>query len=313
MPVSAVDLHAAGSAHALRGEWAEAETFFRRALAAEPGDAVVRHALAVSLLGQGRYREGFPLYAHRTEVPALRVAKPNAPWPQWKGEDLKGRGVVLFPEQGLGDQIMLARFAPVLRERGADVTLLCSPALERLFSSSLGVRVIAASGAVEFPDPDFWALIGDLPGLLEIDVEDLKAEPYLRAPAISSGGIGLARRGNPRHANDANRSLPLELVIPFDTVSLSPEDTGAADFLDTAEIVAGLDCVISVDTSVAHLAGALGKPCFVMLPSVGADWRWMTGQQHTPWYPSMSLFRQGRGENWSNVLARLANCLPPHK
>jgi hypothetical protein len=299
-------LHATGSFHALRGEWPAAEAFFRRALTVDPQDPIVRHALAVSLLGQGRYHEGFPLYAGRTAIPALNVPKPRLPFPEWRGEDLKGRSIVIFPEQGFGDQIMLARFAPVLRDLGADVTLLCSPQLERLFAATLGVRVISASGLVDFPDPAFWTLIGDLPGYLTNSADDVPGTPYLSVSAERRGGIGLVRNGNPRHVNDANRSLPADLVLPFATTSLAPLDTGAADFLDTAQIVAGLDGVVTVDTSVAHLAGAMGKPTWIMLPAHGTDWRWMAERADSSWYPSARLYRQRTPGDWTRVVAEIA-------
>jgi hypothetical protein len=304
------DLHAAGSALALRGCWAEAAGLFRRAVAQDPNDPAKRHALAVALLGAGDYREGFSLYARRGEVERLKIHRPALPCPEWRGEPLAGKHILLFPEQGLGDQIQFARYAPALKLMGADVTLFCAPPLQRLFEP-LGVRVIAAAGAVEFPDPDYWSLVGDLPGRLGVTLETVDGRPYLEAPAVAAsqavsqagaGRIGLVRRGNPIHPNDANRSLPADLILPFEGLSLDPADTGAKDLRDTAEILQGLDAVVSVDTSVVHLAGALGLPCLVLLPAIGCDWRWLSGRSDSPWYASLRLVRQTEPGDWTGPL-----------
>lgn len=302
-------LLAAGREHATRGDWSAAADCFRAVWRAEPANLFARHALATALLGMGDYREGFPLYALRRELP--QFARPPAlPCPEWMGEPLKGRHVLLFPEQGLGDQIQFARFAPYLARAGADVTLFCAPTLSRLFES-LGVRVIAAAGQVEFPDPDYWAFSIDVPARLGLDLTDIPAEPYLRAPPDPrvKGGVGLMRRGNPAHENDANRSMPADAQPSFQTISLAPEDTGATDMFDTARIVAGLDAVVTVDTAVAHLAGAMGRRTLVMLPAFACDWRWRGEGDDSPWYPSMRLFRQQRPGDWSGVLARVERSL----
>jgi len=298
-------LMAAGRGHALAGAWARAEGSFRAAWRADPGNKAARHALATALLALGRYPEGFSLYALRRELPQFPQA-PGLPCPEWRGEPLEGKHIVLFPEQGLGDQIQFARFAPMLAERGAEVTLFCAPALQRLFGS-LGVRVLAASGRVEFPDPDYWAFSIDVPGALKLNLQDLPGGPYLEASARrrTNVRIGVMRRGNPRHANDANRSMPPAVRLPFEAISLAPADTGARDLRDTAELIAGLDLVVSVDTAVAHLAGALGKRTFLMLPAVGCDWRWLSGRSDSPWYESMTLFRFEPSGGWDALVARV--------
>jgi hypothetical protein len=228
--------------------------------------------------------------------------RPNLPWPEWRGERLEGKRLVVWPEQGLGDKIMFSRCLPLLK--GFDVTVLCEPALVRLFRQNFSVDVVEASGQTEFPDPNFWVMYGSLP----LRVGALPSAPYLSVPPRSLGGIGVCAQGSPRHPNDANRSLFGEdaarlLSLPG-AVDLSPEASGATDFADTAEIIAGLDLVITVDTSVAHLAGALGKPVWILLPSEGLDWRWGQIGASTAWYPSATLYRQG-AEPWSSVLDRV--------
>jgi tetratricopeptide (TPR) repeat protein len=305
--------HLAG-VYRMRGRLDLAEASYWRTLALAPGAPTTQRALAVLLLARGRYPEGFALLEARHELAGMR--KPALPYPEWRGEDVAGKRLLIWPEQGYGDQIQFARFARVLKDHGAMVTLLCHAELVRLFESSLGVQVLAAAGAVEFPDPDYWVMQGSLAGRLGVTVATIPNAPYLRAaqawPPLGDGfKIGLKTEGNPGHGNDANRSLPPDLArrlrdLPARIVELDPAATGARDFADTAAIVERLDLVISVDTSVAHLAGALGKPVWVMLPAVETDWRWLLERTDSPWYPSMRLCRQERGEGWDAVVARVA-------
>lgn len=301
-------LHDAGAAAGLRGRLDEAKAALLAALSVDPQNARSRHALALVLLRQGRYSEAWPLYEERFEVAELGISRPALPYPEWRGEPLSGKRLLIFPEQGFGDQIMFARFARLAAQVGADVTLICSPPLARLFES-LGVRVIAAAGSVEFPDPDYWVMSSSIAGRFRTTPETVPPPPYLTAaPRDSRSRIGVMWRGNPTLPNDANRSLTQglgqRLLNLPGAMSLAPEDTGARDFLDTAEIVASLDLVISVDTAVAHLAGALGKPLWVLLPHYGQDWRW-GDRQHSPWYPHARLFRQPEPGDWDSVIARV--------
>lgn len=306
-----------GTTLSMLGLRAEAEQVLRQALAAEPTNAAAHHALAMTLMAQGRYPEAGPHYAARFYVPELNVRPPEGlGCPRWSGEALAGKRVVVFPEMGFGDQIQHARFVALMRDQGCEVTLLCRPALERLFADSLpGVRVVAASGSVDLPDPDLWMMSGDLMFLPGVTLETLPNAPYLRAPpppaAASDLTIGLATAGNPHHGNDANRSLPADLAdrlrrgLPGRVVSLAPADTGARDFAETAALMAALDLVVTVDTSVAHLAGALGKRALVLIPAVNTDWRWMHGRADSPWYPSLRLYRAHPVAGWSPAIERL--------
>lgn len=308
-PASAPAHHDLGGVLKLLGRLAEAEANLRRAHALAPDDPRTRHALGIVLLSLGRYAEGWPFYDARHAIPQLGLIKPALPFPEWRGEDVAGRRVLIFPEQGLGDQIQYARFAPWLAARGADVTLLCHPALTRLFAQSLDVRVVAAAGQAEFPDPDYWVMSGSVVGRTGLAPDELPNAPYLRAeaePKRLTGGIGIVTRGNPAHTNDAHRSLPAaraaELMALPGAVSLHPEDTGARDMADTAALIAGLDRVITVDTAVAHLAGAMGKPTSILLPRVMTDWRWMEARTDSPWYPTARLYRQSTAGDWESVL-----------
>jgi hypothetical protein len=312
-------LHDLGGLLTMMGRPAEAEPLLREALALRPGRAATRHALALTLAALARYPEAWSFYGARHELPELGLPAPTAfPFPQWTDQDPAGKRIVIFPEQGAGDQIQFARFVPPLQAMGADVTLLARPPLARLFAHSFPqVNVVAAAGQVEFPDPDLWTMSAALVGHLGATIDTLPTAPYLRAPARWSAPppgfkIGLKTRGNPTQANDANRSLTapdaerLASALPGQVVSLEPADTGARDFADTAAILEQLDLVVTVDTSVAHLAGALGRPCFVLITGFGADWRWLLERTDSPWYPSLRLYRRGLHEDWGPAIARLA-------
>lgn len=302
------------------GRLEEARDLLAFVLVREPDLAETRYALGMVLMGLGDYPNGWPLYESRRDLPALKVIAPILGFPEWKGEPLAGKRIVLFPEQGLGDNIQFARFALTLRDRGAQVLMLCRPPLRSLLQQSLdGVEVLAAEGQVEMGEPDYWALFGSLPRWLGCTLETIPNAPYLRVPAGArlrddAPRIGLATKGNSMHQNNARRSLRVSDVerlkaILGPTVSLHPEDSGAKDFADTAAIVDGLDLVVSVDTSVAHLSGAMGKPAIVLIPGFATDWRWMHGREDSPWYPSLRLLRSRVDGDWSDAFAQLETLL----
>ncbi|WP_297693961.1 tetratricopeptide repeat protein [Phenylobacterium sp.] len=303
------DLRASAAERIRQGRLTEAEAMLREALRLDPANPRIQVLLGEALLGQGRYEDAWPLMEARLDAPELGSPRPPLAEPEWRGEPLAGKRLLIIGEQGAGDQIMYARFAPIVQAQGAAVTLLCLPSLARLFARSLGVDVAAMAGRVELPDPDCWTLTSSLPARLGVGLAGLPYAAYLNASARPLGRkIGVVTHGNPRHWNDARRSLPpaqtARLLARRDVLDLSPEATGARDFLDTAEIVAGLDLVISVDTAVAHLAGAMGKPVWILLPGYGVDWRWLQGRRDTPWYPSARLWRQTEGD-WNAVLERI--------
>ena len=305
--------HHLGGIYARLGRLEDAERSYRRTVALAPGAMGSWRLLATLLLSQGKYEEGFALFESRHEVETM--TKPALPFPEWQGGPVEGKRILIWPEQGFGDQIQFARFAPVLKARGAEVVLLCRPALTRLFAGCLGVTVLSAEGAVEFPDPDGWIMTMSLAWRLGFTPETIPAAPYLHAldptPPLSAGfKVGLMARGEPSYANDANRSLPDEAARALESVAatvviLDPAVSGAKDFADTAAIIAGLDLVVSVDTAVAHLAGAMGKPCWIMLPSQEPDWRWLRDRADSPWYPSVRLYRQAADEDWNEVVKRV--------
>lgn len=341
------DLNQAGLAAFAGDRFVEAEDLYRRAIAAQPtahghwhnlgvllyalgrleearaaflraldgGKPVTRYSLAMTLLRLGNYTEGWPLFEARRALPTARFTEADLPVPYWKGEPLDGREIVLFPEQGLGDTLQMARFALTLRDRGARVTLVCATALAPLLAARLdGVAVKALEGQLDLGSPDVWALLGSLPHLLKIGADVASTGPYLGGvtpPSRPRGPlrVGLVTRGNPAHANDARRSLSeaqaarLRRLKDVEVVSLHPEDSGARDFAQTASLMAGLDLLVSIDSAVAHLAGAMGLPTLLLVPGFNTDWRWRDDRNDTPWYPAHQLFRGAVDGDWSRALA----------
>ncbi|MBM3515829.1 MAG: tetratricopeptide repeat protein [Alphaproteobacteria bacterium] len=325
-----------------------AERTFRRALAVDPTFVDARWNLGLTLLATGRLAEGWMHYEARAELPpdARPFVLPELPFPPWQGESLAGKSILVLREQGIGDEIQCARLIPVFRQMGAKrISLVTRPTLAPLFAS-LGVNLIVPdSETVPIEVHDFWAFAFSATRFLCPTLDSIPAPiPYLGAdPAraeawrsrLSSDGlkIGLVWKGGALHANDRYRSLPgLQVLAPlwrasgvtFHSLQKGQDEGGRwpssqpmidlapsiADFADTAAIIVNLDLVITVDTAVAHLAGALGKKCWVMLPAIDTDWRWLSDRTDSPWYPSvMSLFRQTTPGDWSAVASDMADRL----
>jgi Flp pilus assembly protein TadD len=300
----------------------EALAQFRRAIELRPDYAGAHWNIGFILLLRGEFAEGWKKNEWRWKLEDFK--KPGLNAPVWQGEDISGKTVLLYCEQGLGDSIQFIRYAKCVRDRGARVVVPCPPPLARLFGAIEGIDIISHGGQI--PPYEYCAPLLSLPAILGNIVADT---PYLYADAAALPAgrkIGVAWRGSPTHANDHNRSMTAAQFAKFlkgqTIVNLQKDATenelrilkqagqvvdaasGFSDFADTAAAIAALDLVISVDTSVCHLAGALGAPVWTLLP-FAPDWRWLLEREDTPWYPSMRLFRQdGRGD-WRGVIERV--------
>jgi hypothetical protein len=285
-----------------------AEAALRRLLHLAPNRPALRYELSRALIAQGKFAEGWPLFEARETRRAS--AAHTLPFPEWQGEPLAGKRLLVWREQGFGDQIQMARFLPRL---GAQTIVYAGlPQLERLFQQLPLDYAVVGSGGNTLPACHYWTLPFSLPTRLGLAPETIPTAPYLAGrPRATGGRIGLAWRGNAQP--DPSRSLSPEAAARLQAlpgaVSLHPEESGAVDFQDTADLVAGLDLVISVDTSVAHLAGAMGKPVWLLLPALREDFRWMTGGTRSPWYPSMRLFRQPQAGDWDSVVNEVLGAL----
>lgn len=289
------------------GDLARAEDYFRRAMAAMPDDSSARFNLALTLLRAGRLREGFAEYECRWRIPQFQQQHVTLEAPVWNGEPLEGRRILLYGEQGAGDAIQFVRYAPLLRATGADVRLLVRPDLERLFTWLDGDYPVNQS-----LDCDFQCPMMSLPHRFGTDLDSIPPPanfvvPEPRRFPQDRLNIGVVWAGNPKHPNDRERSVSSEIFAPLtrmpgvrcwslqvgrSDVPASLEDLSGelTDFAGTAQIICGLDLVITVDTAVAHLAGSLGKPTGLLVAEA-CDWRWMLNCQDTPWYPSMKILR----------------------
>ncbi|QNM96197.1 O-linked N-acetylglucosamine transferase family protein [Chitinimonas koreensis] len=326
-----------GALHAV-GRIDEAADTLAQAVALAPDNADAHWDYALALLHQGNYRSGLQEYEWRWR---RRQPEPRAlPGPEWDGGALDGRTVFVHAEQGLGDAIQCLRFLPELARRGGRVMLEVQADLLPLVRELPAVAALLVQGE-PIPPYDCHVALMSLPLKLGLTLDGLGTEAgYLPANAARAGywsarlprqglRVGLVWAGNPRVRNDKIRSprlaplLPLfdlpgvtfvilqhgdgrrdleGLALPPNVLDLAAE---ARDLADTAALMSALDLVVSSDTATAHLAGALGRPGWIVLPKV-PDWRWLMERTDSPWYPSLKLYRQAEAGDWAGVVARLA-------
>lgn len=321
----------------------EALRSFSAAIAARPDSAAAHCGAALCQLSLGDFAAGWREYEWRWKNPQAKATRGLAE-PLWLGQvPVAGRTLLLWAEQGFGDTLQFCRYAKFLAGAGATVILEVQPALKSLLSRLEGPAHILAQGEA-LPDFELHCPLLSLPLACGTSLADIPATgAYIvadpgkvrdwqaRLGEARGPRVGLAWSGDPRHPNDHNRSLSLSrlqalfgMQATFISVQkeLRAEDADylaahpeirhfgerIVDFDDTAAIIAGLDLLVTVDTSVAHLAGALGKPLWILL-SHNPDWRWLRGRDDSPWYPSARLFRQSAPGDWSPVIERLAGCL----
>ena len=325
--------------------FAEALTFIRRALDLNPNLAEAEESDAIWLLRCGRFKEGWRKYEARYRTILSRTYQRHFSQPQWHGETIRGKTILLHAEQGVGDAIQFARYVPLVAARGAQVFLEIHRPLTALFETMPGVSLIVARGD-PLPAFDWHCPLLSLPLAFGTDLDSIPAEtPYVTAPSRHvllwsqrlgprrGKRIGIVWSGNPSHRDDYRRSIPLSAFsqilaarpdLEFHVLQKELRDADKQaldalphvighgsqlmDFRDTAALIALMDLVITVDTSVAHLAGAMGWPVWTLLSAVN-DWRWLLERDDSPWYPSMWLFRQQTLGDWGPVLTEVARQL----
>lgn len=317
----------------------EAMSWFQRASELDAANTGAKVYVAFCLFHLGRHKEAWAQYEHRLQLDMLRDVRYDRP--RWNGNPMNGETLLLLREQGMGDNLQFIRYVPMVAERGARVIVLTPPPLKRLYESLKGVTAVMEG----VPEPKHfhrYCPVMSLPYVFGTDDTNVPADvPYLNAPKDVSAAwaeklaayprprVGLTWRGNPKHSNDEFRSSSLaemaqllkvpgitffslhkdrnedEQVLPEGLVDIGSE---FEDFADTAGAMENLDLVITVDTSVCHLAGALNVPCWTMLPR-SPDFRWGLSGKTTPWYPSMRLYRQETLGDWQPVYDRIATDL----
>lgn len=325
-----------------QGRLAEAVECHHKALHVQPDYAEVHTNLSYAYYLQGDFASGWSEYEWRWKC--RDCPPPSLPPPYWDGSSLEDKTILLFAEQGLGDTIQFIRYAPFVKQRGAHVILQCQQPLLRLLTTCNGIDRLVPEGAGP-PPSDVRVPLMSLPGIFRTTLANipapipyLSADPELRArwqqPLSGAGGfkVGIAWQGNPGHRRDRQRSASL---LAFEPLAKVPEvrlvslQKGAGreqlpelaerlgvldladqleDLADTAAVLSHLDLVITVDTAVAHLAGALGIPVWVAIPFL-PEWRWLLEREDSPWYPSMRLFRQTAWGDWAQLFERLTEAL----
>lgn len=324
----------------------EAQRHLRRALELQPDLNLAQLDLAFTLLLAGQLRAGWPLYELRwrdaERMPRPAFFRPEAEWPG-PPVPLAGKAIAVYAEQGLGDVLQFLRYLPRLQALGAQVRCVLQPELVPLVEASFaGVQCWTPGRDLTV---QAHVAVVELAGRFGTTLDNIPAQvPYLRPPAAARGKwrtrmapwagrvkVGLAWSGSPRQVNNRNRAVPLRLLLPITEMpgvqcfSLQKGDAGSwtevpvpaglvdltaewDDFADSAAMFEQLDLVITVDTAVAHLAGALGKPVWILLPP-NADWRWLLEREDSPWYPTARLFRRAHGEAREMQVGRVREAL----
>ncbi len=313
-----------------------------RALQLRPSDANAAYCLSFAELAFGRFREGWRHYEARFGTGQASFPVRGFREPQWDGTDLAGRTILLHAEQGIGDTLQFIRYAALVEQRGGRVVVECQRSVIRLVEEHASVAQVVAQGE-PLPRFDVQVPLMSLPSLFQTTLETIpNATPYLSVPkgmtvtlrARRPGRrrVGLVWAGNPGLETDLSRSIPLDQFDPvlrlgevdFYSLQIGPAacqidlfgycdriidlQSQLSDFARTAAAVAEMDLVLSVDTAVAHLAGALGAKVWLLLP-YASEWRWLRDRLDCPWYPSMTLFRQPKPDHWSAVLTEVRNAL----
>jgi tetratricopeptide (TPR) repeat protein len=313
---------------------------FDRAISIDPENSVYKFNKSLNLLLNEEFDEGFKLYEFRYGKDLLERSHNFLSIPEWKGiEPLKNKKILLHAEQGFGDTIQFCRYAKLVSSLGAEVTLAVPKALLNLLDHLQGVSNLVDIES-NIPTCDYHCSLASLPYFFKTNIESIPSKDQYIFPSNakivrwskllgnkSQLRVGIAWSGNSKHKNDSNRSIPLvellaNLPVGFQYISLQKEVRHSDqiilesnpnvlsfadqidDFSDTAALIECMDLVVSVDTSIAHLSGAIAKQAFVMLPHI-SDWRWLHDRADSPWYESLLLLRQNDFNDWSSVYSQI--------
>lgn len=313
---------------------------YRQALAMDPQNALLHTNFAYLLLSLGHFQEGWLEHEWRWSMADFSTKIRDFGCPQWKGEPLHGGTVLLHCEQGLGDTIQFVRYAPLLAGRDGKVILEVQPRLQRLLSDMPGVTQVISRGE-PLPEISWHCPLMSLPLAFGTTLETVPAPSsyisVIKEPRQFSTNtelrVGLSWAGSPNNPHNSYRSIPLRQFIPLSSLPditfyslqfgegvqqiaevsselpLIDACSQHKDFAESAAFLAGLDLVITIDTAIAHLAGALGIPVWILLAHSRADWRWMLHRKDSPWYPSARLFRQRNPDDWESVILQVREAL----
>ncbi len=314
----------------------DAVSAYKQAIRFDPDHADAKNGYAQALLMNGNFDSGWQAYEARFDKPGApprRIYQST----EWTGQNLHRKSILLYAEQGIGDTIQFIRFAKPLKDMGARIIIACQKKICELVAVNSSIhQAIPLSDSP--PSTNYHAPLMSLPYLLKLTgTSSLASTPYIKPDTsqkqkLEKPRIGLVWAGNSNHVNDENRSIPLKKFSPLfdrldiDVVSLQfgparsqiqsqtlLEDLGKdLSFVDLAQAIARLDLLITVDTASTHLAGAMGCPCWLLLPLV-TDWRWMLNKDNTHWYSSLRLFRQKKRGDWSSVIQDVSAALNIHK
>ena len=333
-----------GQAYQQIGQYRHSIDCYKRSLSLQPENAEVNCQLGTVLLLTGDYKNGWLKYEWRRKI---NKYKRNIVQPAWVGGDCRGKTLLVYAEQGLGDTIQFSRFIPFLEDKDCLVVFECQPPLKPFFEewNPFSGFVDVFSTGEDLPEFDLYVPLMSLPYILNLDMIEkiphpLRGRPFSSVPNQKMNNrlsnennlqVGLVWAGNPEHARDSHRSMKFNQILDwlntpgcdffslqvgvaarelYETTNLpissSIVDLGKTfnNFFDTAKAISQLDLVISVDTSVAHLAATMEIPTWIML-TANPDWRWLLSQTKSPWYPSVRLFRQVWGGGWDSVILKI--------
>jgi TPR repeat/Glycosyltransferase family 9 (heptosyltransferase) len=344
-PDSAAAFNNYGNVMRELGYPARAIPFLQHAAVLDPRNITTRFNLAVTYLLKGDYAQGWPAYEARWDYEHLAGTEPKFSQPRWRGEELAGKIILVVGEQGHGDNIQFVRFLWNLHAQGARVKLQVTDGLVPLLSLG-GIISQVGKYTDDMGEFDYWVPIMSIPGILGITLDTLpRVQSYLNADPVAVRAwqqrlgpktrmrVGFCWSGRPDSWLNQHKAVPFETML--DLIKSTPEyewvnlQVDASDeqeaelaaagvtrypgsvhsFADTAALMQNLDVVVGVDTAVSHLAGALGRPVWIMLNAYATDWRWLMDRDSSPWYSTARLFRQPRRGDWASVTKKVAQYL----